>query len=79
MNDLQQPNPQRQSLAPQISDKTSLLAGTSLSVIGVMLWENYTGTELKPVYAVAFGSVFSAIAGYIGHVVKVLVDRAIER
>lgn len=74
-----QPNPPKKSLAPQVSDKTSLFAGTPLAVVGLLIWKSVTGETLEDVYAVAVGGLFSAIVGYVGHVVKVLVDRAIER
>jgi hypothetical protein len=74
-----QPNPPRASLAPQVSDKTSLLAGTPLSIVGLLLWKSLTGDELSDVYAVGLGATFAAVAGYAGHVVKVLIDRAINR
>lgn len=71
-----QPNP---SLAPQMSDKTSLLAGTPLGVVGLLLWKAYTGLELDDVAALALGALFASVAGYVGHVVTTLIDRAIAR
>ena len=72
-----QPNPPKKSLAPQFNDKASVLAGAPLAVVGVMLWESYTGSKLETWQAVALGSVFASIIGYVGHVIKTLVDRAI--
>lgn len=76
---LPQPNPQRPTLYPQMSDKTSLLAGTPLAIVGVLLWQSYTGKVLDTTSAVAVGGVFATAIGYAGHVIKVLIDRAINK
>lgn len=67
------------SLAPQVSDKSSALAGVPLGIVGVMILEAHTGKALESWQAAAFGSVFAAIAGYIGHVLVTLIDRWVRK
>lgn len=73
-----QPDPPKRSLAPQFNDKSSVLAGTPLAIVGVLLWESYTGVKLETWQAVGVGGVFASVVGYLAHVVKVLIDRFIN-
>jgi hypothetical protein len=73
--------PQKEkSLAPQVSDKTSAIAGVPLAIVGVMLLKAHApGIQISDVEAVAAGSIFATIIGYIGHVINVLVARHITK
>lgn len=50
-----------------------------MAIVGLLFWKTYTGQELDDVSALALGAVLASIAGYVGHVVKTLIDRAIAR
>lgn len=70
---------EQKTLTPSIREKTAVLAGTPLAIVGVMLWESYFSVKLETIAAVAIGGLFASIGGYLGHVIKTLIDRAIER
>jgi hypothetical protein len=78
--DVQQP-PQRDTLAPTASLLAAGFAGTPLAVVTVSVL-NRTVFDVHPLSveeAVAFGGVGAAVFGYLFHIAKTLVDRAIER
>ena len=66
-------------MSPSVRDKAAILAGTPLAIVGVLLWESYFSVKLETISAVAVGGIFASVAGYLGHVIQTLIDRAITR
>lgn len=50
------------------------LGGTPLSIVSVLLYENYTHTKLDAVSAAAIGSCGAAFFGYLWHIMTVVVE-----
>jgi len=73
--------PKAPSLAPSAGLLATVGAGTPLAVFTVSLLNRtlFKGQPLGVEESVAFGSVGAALFGYLFHVAKTLVDRAVAR
>jgi len=75
------PVPAKPSLAPQSSLVVSTVAGLPLAALTVSLLNRtlFKTAPLDTNEALAFGGVGAAVLGYLFHVAKVLIDRAISK
>lgn len=64
---------------PGVSDKASVLVGTPLAIVGVMVWKKLFNEDLDSVTSVAWGAVFASVVGYLWHVFTFVVNRWLKR